>query len=90
MLLSLRGSPSLNHGAVFSVDLCGEGDVDPLHASPDGGKGVLYLGQHPSGDGAVGLVVLEVGGGDDGDDAVVVVGVGEHAFFSKEKMSVTS
>ena len=75
---------------MFSVDGGGEGDDDAGHSGADGLQGVFYLWEHSSRDGAVGLVSLEVLLGDDGYDTVVVVGVGEHSFFSKEKMRVTS
>ena len=63
------------------VDGVGACDDDALHAGFDGGEGILNLGYHAAGDGAVGGECLEAPAVVAGDDAVLVVGVAQHAFL---------
>ena len=70
-----------NFCAALSIDGSGQGNDNPTNASIDGAQGVFDLRQHATTDGAIGLVLLEIGAGDGGDNRIVVVGIAQYAFL---------
>ena len=70
---------------MLTIDGCGKGDDNPAYACIDGRERIIYLWQHTTADGAVGLIFNKVRVRDSRDDAVIVIGIAEHPFLLKRE-----
>ena len=72
-----------NNCSAIAIYGSGQGDDDSVYACINGTESILYLRQHATTDGAIGLVLLEIGAGDGGDNRIVVVGIAQYALDRK-------